>query len=210
MLPVIEYTLLGLSLAAPIGPLNCAAIRRGLSQGFWGTFSVRFGGIIGNFLCLVIAYFGLGSFLTIPWVKMTSWILGSMLLIIMGVRSIRASFKEGAFVKEEDSSNRNAILLGLTLGIANPFAVVWWLGVFGATMSNTDVADLFTLSDFLTKCMIFVGIFGWTFFLALSMAIGKHFMTEKRFQIISVIAGLSLVYFGCVYGWQAFQSLSQI
>ena len=58
---ILNKILLGISLAAPLGPVNIEIIKRGLAYGFWPAFSVRLGGAITNSVCLLIAYFSIGK-----------------------------------------------------------------------------------------------------------------------------------------------------
>lgn len=85
---IVTKIILGISLAAPIGPVNAEMIKRGLSTGFWGSFNVRLGGAIANIILLLLAYFGLGSIIKYPKVIFTISIIGVIALIYLGVKNI--------------------------------------------------------------------------------------------------------------------------
>ena len=49
---------LGLSIAAPLGPVNLAVIQRGLSEGFWGAFLLGVGSTAADLIDILLAYAG--------------------------------------------------------------------------------------------------------------------------------------------------------
>jgi threonine/homoserine/homoserine lactone efflux protein len=63
---ILEKIILGITLAAPIGPVTIEMISRGLERGFWAAFQIRLGAAAGNVLWLVGAFFGLSSLIQYP------------------------------------------------------------------------------------------------------------------------------------------------
>jgi threonine/homoserine/homoserine lactone efflux protein len=209
MLDLFDNTVLGLSLAAPIGPVNSEAIRRGVAQGFWGALSIRLGAAAANICCLSLAYVGLASVSSIPWVRLFIWIVGSVLLLFMGAKSIKAGLKEVDLSKNLSNPGANSLALGFFLAVANPFAFVWWFSVFGAT-TGADGGVGMSFAEYLNSMTMLIGILLWSFFLAASLALSKRFMTEKGIKIISVLAGSCLIWFGLKYGYQGILELLSI
>ncbi len=206
MLNIIGNIILGLSLAAPIGPVNSEAIRRGLAQGFWGAFSIRFGAAIANVLCLTFAYLGMASIINIPSIRLFIWIVGSAMLLIMGYRSMKSGFQEIAIGENLKKPGANTVVLGFILGIANPFAFVWWFGVFGAVMGANDTFEM-SFMEYLNCMTMLIGILSWSLFLAFSLSYARNFMTRKGIRIVSILAGASLMYFGLKYGYKGILEL---
>ncbi|MCS0542837.1 LysE family translocator, partial [Aeromonas veronii] len=57
-----SYVLLGLSLAAPIGPVNAAQLDRGIKYGFLHAWLVGVGAVLADGVYMLIVYLGLVSF----------------------------------------------------------------------------------------------------------------------------------------------------
>lgn len=66
---ILQNTLLGLSLAAPIGPVNVEIIRRGLKSGFRQALLAGAGAMSADATYLTLIFFGLISFLNIHLMK---------------------------------------------------------------------------------------------------------------------------------------------
>lgn len=60
----ISYVLLGISLSAPVGPVNVAQIKAGLSNGFWNAWFVGIGAMCADLVFMLLIYFGAAAYLT--------------------------------------------------------------------------------------------------------------------------------------------------
>ena len=63
---LLSYFFLGLTLAAPIGPVNSARIDKGIKNGFWHAWIVGAGSMIADALFMILVYVGMVRFLEIP------------------------------------------------------------------------------------------------------------------------------------------------
>ena len=61
--------LLGLSLSAPVGPVNAAQIDRGIKSGFWHAWIFGVGAMAADIVYMLLIYFGVAQLLTAPLVK---------------------------------------------------------------------------------------------------------------------------------------------
>ncbi|MFT4552871.1 MAG: L-lysine exporter family protein LysE/ArgO [Chlamydiales bacterium] len=203
---ILTYNLLlGLSLAAPIGPVNLESIRRGLAGGFSACFTLWLGTALGNTLTLLVVYFSIGSYITIPLVKVLTWIIGGTMLGRMGYHSIRDSFNDSFLNKNShDFKAKNAITVGFILALANPMAIVWWIGVFGGHMSSTGADE-----SLMSHMIIIAGVILWAGFLASILSIGRQFITPKTMGWVSFFSGISLSYFAILYFYRASAVISR-
>lgn len=192
---IIEKILLGVMLAAPIGPVSIEMIKRGLYAGFWAAFTVRLGGVIGNTLCLIFAYFGMSSILKHESVVNGISLFGSLFLIYMGVKGLLKKAKSIEADKKIEKNNfLNNISIGLLLSVANPVAVVFWLGIFAVSMSTEVVS-------FWQNSAIVLGVILWGAMFSLLLAGGKKYFSTKFINIITYISSIFLIFYGIKYSY---------
>lgn len=200
---IIEKVILGITLAAPIGPVSLEMIKRGLHKGFLSAFVIRLGGACGNFLCLMAAYFGLSMILNSDFMLGICGLIGSLVLLYLGLRSLLAK-KVNALQFEQHSASYglwNGLATGFILSITSPIGIMFWLGIFAATIDPTQHAQSWT--GLLENSAIIIGVLLWGAFLSLLLEVGSRFLKPQYIKIITVIAGVMLMYFSIKYGHKA-------
>lgn len=197
---------LGISLAAPPGPVSIELVKRGVSKGFKAAFAVCLGAALGDYFCLLVTYLGLAQFISTDTAKGIVWLTGSMILLVLGYQTIKQDISKKMFDSDEASENKNSIGLGFTLAIANPMSIVWWVGVFSATMGSAEALEI-SFNQLMFNSWIIVGVMIWMGFLCFISSLGKRLINEKALHVVSKIAGLSLMAFGLSFGYNAVLSL---
>ncbi len=208
---ILEKIWLGLSLSAPFGPLSAEAMRRGLNGGFSPAFQTRFGGAIGNTTCLVLAYFFLSFLMQNQVVGSITGLCCSFLLILLGYKTIKASKKNDGEIKQTKLAMMfsNCLLVGFILSIANPFGIVWWLGVFAPTMldSSTYVAGG---QSFGINLFIIVGVLIWVLTFSFLVAYAHKILNKRVIYWVNVLAGFVLASYGVKYAYKSIVSLMEL
>jgi threonine/homoserine/homoserine lactone efflux protein len=204
---LLQNILLGLTLAAPIGPVNLEIIKRGLSSGFKQAFLTGVGATSADTTYLIVIYFGLTAFLNLAFMKIILGFAGSIILIYLGIVSVKEFFYRPVNPgKAPQTLFRSSFVTGYLLAISSPMTIVWWTGVFGALLA-TQTETVTNLWAFFSCMSILLGCFLWAFCLALALHFGKKYINKKTTGIISLIAGLFLVGFGLYFGYQAINPL---
>lgn len=193
---IFKKLILGMTLAAPIGPVSVEMIKRGLRHGFLSAFSVRLGGALGNSLCLLAAYYGLSFLISYPFLFNGLGIVGALLLIYMGYKSLQKTTDDLSF--DETTDMKNGLRWGLYLAIANPFAFIFWTGIFAATLDSTQAVDH---RVFFENLLIIVGVLIWGAGLSTVLGFGHRFLNKKVIVRLSQLAALFMFYFGLKYLW---------
>ena len=105
---LLSYFFLGLSLSAPIGPINAAQIDRGIKSGFMHSWTVGLGAMMADVLYIFAVYMGLVPFLEIPIVKTFLWLFGFFVLIYSGIECIMnaGKIKESSFRRSMGSASQ--------------------------------------------------------------------------------------------------------
>lgn len=202
---VLQKIILGITLAAPIGPVSIEMIKRGLQQGFWAAFNIRLGGAIGNILCLLAAFYGLSALQAHTGIFMALGLLGSGLLLYMGYTTLRKASNHFVPSKAKTEEIKhphplcNSLALGFMLAIFNPVAVMFWLGIFANSVSPQETLEFRHL---MLNMQIITGVLIWGAFLSLMLEFGRQGLTPRLTRWITVGSGLVLLAFGFKYGYQ--------
>jgi threonine/homoserine/homoserine lactone efflux protein len=199
---VLRNILLGITLAAPIGPSGVAIIQNGLRGGFWRAFQTAIGVIMADITYLLIVFFGLASFISYPVMKISIWSLGALVLVYLGVQCIRESRPKVDFETSPLLTARNPLLAGYLVNISNPIAVVWWVGIYGSLLGAASYGDG-KLDALLRSSTILVGILMWHTSVSFLTHWGKRLLNETSARYISIIAGFILILFGIRFGYYA-------
>lgn len=200
------YVFLGISLAAPIGPVNAAQLTKGIYGGFWHAWLVGLGAMLADAVFMLIVYLGIFHFLETEFMQTLLWSFGCFVLIYTGVESIISAGKEVKMKRLKGNSYKKSFLYGFLLSISNPLSMLFWLGIFGSVLAKTvstydlDHIILYTVA-------IFVGLFIWDITMALTASSFRKVLTSKLLGAISVLSGLSLIGFGGYFGIQAIKLL---
>ena len=201
---LLQNILLGLTLAAPIGPVNVEIIKRGLSSGFRQAFLTGAGAICADATYLTLIFFGLTAVLNNDAMKIVLGIAGSFILIYLGAASVRDFSRKAAAPNEKRRRFiKNSFIAGFALAISSPMTIVWWTGVFGALLASQTHPQA-NISAFFACLSILLGCFLWVFSLACALHWGKKIINEKMTGAISLIAGIFLIGFGIYFLYRTY------
>jgi threonine/homoserine/homoserine lactone efflux protein len=149
---------LGFSIAAPPGPVTALSARQVVSRSWLSGWLVMFGATVADGVFFVLTYYGVARLVT-PGERGALFVLGGALLLYLAFSTVRTAGRSdgGAPMSRPNrwssSLGRSPFLLGLTMGLTNPYQLGWWVAV-GASM----------IADFGGSVAVgfFVGILLWT------------------------------------------------
>jgi L-lysine exporter family protein LysE/ArgO len=205
---ILRNILLGISLAAPIGPAGVAIIQNGLRAGFLRAFLTGAGVTLADATYLLVVFFGLSAFLDIPAVAISIWFLGAAALLYFGVRTLREASRTLDLEDSMITTARSPLLTGYIVNISNPMAVVWWLGVFGALLNEADY-EASRLTALGLSATILIGILSFHTTLSLLSHWGSRYLNLRLLRAISTLAGIALLGFGLRFGYMGIMRLVQ-
>ncbi len=197
---------LGLSLAAPLGPINAAQINHGIKNGFWHSWLIGLGSILAELFFILAVFFGVVHFLETPFMKTFLWSFGAFVLLYTGVESIANSQKLTITNERQKDSLVKTFTTGFLITISNPLSILFWLGIYGSVLANT-IHKYDNVHLLLYGGAILIGVMAWDISMACVSSSFRHFLTEKTLKRISVFTGLSLIGFAIYFGYQAIQLL---
>jgi L-lysine exporter family protein LysE/ArgO len=134
--------LMGLAAAAPMGPVNMLAIRRGVIGGWRHTLACGIGSVTGDLILFSVVLLGghyLFSDLSNPILRTILAAIGVIVLFPLGIYFLVRAFKEPlrAFASARKRWNETTVPEHLVaevvdctvLTIVNPLTIIYWVGV---------------------------------------------------------------------------------
>lgn len=184
-----------LAAAAPIGPISILTIQRAMSLGFWRAFWPTLGAMTANGIFGVIAALGSG-YLTSAIMGGEFWLrlLGSIILIVMGLRLLTHHRTDGKKPKE-GFGNFQLAFLNFTLVLSNPLTLGFYLAAF--TMLGLKSPHIFAGQSFAMSSGIVFGALVWFSFICIAagkfhLKLGDVFLhrIHRGVGILFVLLGL--------------------
>ena len=194
--------LVGIMVAAPVGPVNILCIQRAIERGATAGIFAGLGAVLGDGLIALLSALGVGQITgAIGRYRDLVQIVGGLVLAGFGVMLFRSAPRLVA----ERSAGPQWTSLGemlwdvpktFLLTVTNPGAVLGLVAIFGGVSSFVGVES--TVQALWLVAAIIGGSLIWWMLLATMAGRIRHRVTEARLARINRLAGLALVLFGLV------------
>lgn len=204
---IFTYIFLGISLAAPVGPVNAAQLNTGIKNGFVHAWIFGFGALLADILYMLLVYFGVGQFVDSPYIKLFLWSFGCFVLTYTGIESLLTLHKiKLNFYSKKRIRLRQSLSSGFLLSLLNPLTILFWLGIFGSVLA--EASQKFTDGQLILNSFAIIGgIILWDTFMAFLSSGARKFLSNKFLVIVSLISSLAMLGFGIYFGFKAYQLL---
>lgn len=186
---------IGLSIAAPVGPIGLLCIRRTLADGPVHGFVSGLGAASADAVYGAIAGFGLAAVAdTLLGWETALRLVGGVVLLWLGVATMRAKPAGSAAATRGGRGLLMAYAGTFVLTLANPATILSFLAVFGglglaAGGGSLDAAAALVIG-------VFAGSALWWLGLCVSVGLLRRRMTSRAMTAINVVSGGVLVVFG--------------
>ncbi|WP_336881259.1 LysE family translocator [Priestia koreensis] len=198
---IVQYMVLGISLAAPVGPINLEMIKRGISGGFWSSWLVGLGGMTVDLLFMLFIFWGLTPYLQKEAVLLTVYGAGALMLLWVGFQSVKQSFSATFGAQMDETRSHKSYLTGFLIAMTNPLNIIFWFGVYGSTLSETLRAHSLGTS-LVYSGFILLGVLLWNLNVAFTVHFSRRLLHETILRLITFSAGAVLIYFGFKFLFQ--------
>ena len=192
--------LIGVLIAAPVGPVNVLCIQRAIERGFWGGIAAGIGSVMGDGLIALCAGMGVGAVTgAVQTHRALIQVVGGLALIAFGIklyitkpRISMSSEAETASASLKDFAWDIPQTFFLT--ITNPGAVLGLFAVFGGVSTFVEVHS--TIDVLFMVAAIMTGSMLWWISLSKLISRYRHMLDGERLSLINRIAGILLAGFG--------------
>jgi|ERR1039458_931798 threonine/homoserine/homoserine lactone efflux protein len=204
--------LMGLAAAAPMGPVNMLAIRRGVIGGWRHTLACSIGSVTGDLILFSVVLLSghyLFSDLSNPRLQTVLAAIGVIVLLPLGIYFLIRTVKEPmrAYARARQQWNESTVPAHLVAEVAdctaltlfNPLTIVYWVGV----TSNWLPFAHSVLGDSAPEWGILMAAAGLTtWFTALIVVVRfiPHRIGPIFFRLVNAVLGLILLGFATFCG----------
>lgn len=194
---ILTGIVIGVLIAAPIGPVNVICIQRAAAKGYGAGLASGVGAMLGDGLFAALAAYGVTTLTQLIDGHMTILhFVGGVLLLGFGARLLlwRSAIRPARAVPR---FAEHAGLLGTTfaLTVTNPATLFGTVAMFGAAASIVPGFDDFSRT-WLLVLTVMAGSLLWWAALAALVASWRHAISQRAMRLINVGSGLVLAGFG--------------
>jgi threonine/homoserine/homoserine lactone efflux protein len=192
--------IIGILVAAPVGPVNVLCIQRAIERGFWGGLAAGLGAMLGDGLIALCAALGVGAISgAVAYHRLTIEIVGGLVLVAFG---LRLYFATPRFVPIVSGQEQKETLVDFVwdipqtffLTITNPGAVLGLFAIFGGVSTFVEVDGYIDALTIVAAVM--AGSLAWWVGLSHLIARFRHLLSAPRLALINKVTGLLLLGFG--------------
>jgi threonine/homoserine/homoserine lactone efflux protein len=201
LLLFLKGTILGVSIAAPVGPIGILCIRHTLNHGRLHGFVSGLGAATADAIYGSLAALGLSVVIS-QFEPYSLWfeLFGAAFLLYIAYRTFRNATNPALSDGRHEAASSGMIKMYATtliLTLMNPMTILSFAGIF-AGMQLT-VAESSALS---LVAGVFLGSLLWWLFLSIAVSMLKKMIQPKHLKLINVGSSLTLAVFGAaiLYG----------
>lgn len=209
---------LGLSLAAPPGPMNAVIAEESVLHGFRAGVRAGLGAAAADATFFVLALFGVATVLRdAPQIRSGMIAIGGVLMCYFAVGTVLDARE--TFVDDVETEESAGFRKAFVLALSNPYQILWWL-TFGIGLLEPGQTDLGSLIPFVEHFVvttgspaIVVGFFGgillWvTGFSGSLVAAGRR--VDRFAPAVAGVSALTLAGFGLFFLYDAAHSFGLV
>lgn len=191
---------LGLAVAAPVGPIGVLCIRRSLAEGRTVGFVVGLGAATADAAYGAVAGLGL-TVVSAFLVDQQAWLrlVGGVFMCYLGMRTLMASpAKRAARDGRGDGGLIGAYASTFFLTLTNPTTILSFAAIFAGVGVGAK-AD--ALSVVLLVGGVFLGSALWWLMLSTGVGLFRDKVGPRAMRAVNVVSGTAILAFGLVAAW---------
>lgn len=188
--------LLGLAVAAPLGPIGVLCINRALERGFWAGVAGGLGTALADAIYASLAALGFSTLTATlatlaPWLKLA----GGLFMLWLGCKSLRPNPRRAAAPAPttEFRGLSGTIAATFLLTLTNPVTIFSFAAMF-AGLGLTDTPG--AINAVAVVAGVFLGSLLWWFLLSGGVALAQRRLPEGFSLCVSRMSGVILMGFG--------------
>jgi len=194
---------IGLSGAMSPGPVTVFVMSQGARLGAQAGPLVALGHALLEFTLVILLWLGLARLFQQQVVVGVMALIGGLVMMWMGWQTVAEVRRHGAslHVPAAPLPGPGPILGGAVLSLSNPFWTLWWATIGISTMGTLAVP--LGVPGLVAFAVGHVSSdFAWFSLVALIVATGKRFISDRAYQLALYVLGSGLALFGLYFLWR--------
>jgi putative LysE/RhtB family amino acid efflux pump len=189
---------LGFLVALQLGPMSLLLIRSTLRDGVRVGLAIGAGVAVIDALYAALGAAGAASLLSIGPLRLALGVLGTVVLVWIGVKTLLAAVRVRAGLEGPDDVGDPGRAFRTSLGAtaSNPLTIASWAGIFAAATTGTSSSPVLLVVG------VAVGSATWMGLLASGVAIARRSVGPRAVVVADGIAGLGLLGFAGALGYR--------
>lgn len=193
---ILEGISMGLVLSAMIGPVFFGLVQGSLMHGFRYSAALAAGVLLSDTFYVLVTYFGLQVFSSIPYFESILGYLGGLILVGFGISSflkISTGRISSGGVDLPRAKKRAALIKGFGINGINPFVMLFWISIVGIVEQKINFSPL---EIGIYYAGILMTVFAIDLLKALVAKQMAGWVTPRVLWILNKIVGLVMMGFG--------------
>ena len=208
---LVAVFIIGFVAAAPIGPVNMVAIRRGIVGRWTHTLACGIGSAAGDMLLFMLVLLG-GRFLLpdpaqpLPHhVEIILSVVGVLVLLPLGSYFLYKAFKNP--IQEYARARRSLrgsppkhliadVITGGVLTVINPASLLYWAAVATTWLPRAQATELGAAAAWWGLAFASAGLMTWFTILTFFVRFMPDRLGPGFFRVVNILSGLLLIGFG--------------
>jgi threonine/homoserine/homoserine lactone efflux protein len=191
MILLFKSFVLGLSVAAPVGPIGVLSIRRTLAEGRAVGLATGLGAAAADALYGLAAGLGVGAASSLLELEAPMRFVGAIWLLVMGLGTWRKPPSDHAASTKSASGLFGAFLSTFALTVSNPMTML----SFAAMLSAIGVGASDAKEVALVVIGVLLGSASWWLFLSFTVDRARTLVTPRRLVFVNRSSGAILIAF---------------
>ncbi len=190
---------LGLSLAAPPGPMNAVIAEEAVNRGWRAGFAAGLGAMTADACFFVLALVGVVAFVQdAPTARRLMVGVGGVLMLYYAY----GAYRDAGSFSDADPAEGRGFRKAFVLALTNPYQLTWWLTAGVGLLNPSEISafglQLSAANGALTIAGFFAGILVWVAgFPASLRAAGER--VDTLGAVVAYVSAVALALFGLTY-----------
>ena len=190
---------LGFLVALQLGPVSLYQIRTTLRNGLTVGLAFAMGIALVDLAYAALGAAGAAPLLAIGPLETMLGLVGAAVLVFLGVRTLWSASHVRLGDAAPPMSPRRAFVFALSMTAANPLTIASWAAIFSAASAAGAASTVGGAAALVVG--VGLGSAMWDVSLATATALVGRFMGEQLLRAVDLVAGIGLVFFGCVLAY---------
>ncbi|WEK56017.1 MAG: LysE family transporter [Candidatus Cohnella colombiensis] len=199
MTTIITGIILGISIAAPVGPIGILCIRKTLTQGKAFGFVSGMGAATADAIYGSIAALGL-TIISNFLIEQSTWInvAGATFLLYLAYSTFKAPVKDSVGIDRGKMDYFKTFGTTLLLTLMNPLTIISFVGIFaGMNLGSASQSPVQLVLG------VFIGSAIWWLLLSTIVGSLKQMISFRMMKFINIISSLIILGFGILNIYKA-------